>query len=322
MNRIDRLTATLIQLQSKRVVRAEEIAERFGISLRTVYRDVKALMEAGVPIGSEAGKGYFIVDGYHLPPVMFSQDEASALLTGGKLIEKMTDASIRKAYESALLKITSVLNAREKDHLENLQSSIAVYRGFCEQSESSVSNMCLVELQRALSFHLAVDLSYRSRKDEHTRRLVHPIGLVFYSGHWHLIGWCTLRQDYRDFRVDLIRTMTVTDEEYDSGKYYSLKEYFEQESEDAKELQKVVVTFRRTAAAYARNARSYYGFVSEQDLGDHIRMNFLVSNLHWFCRWLMMYGANVEIEEPTEALEVMTQLVSELQAHYAGALTS
>src|SRR3954466_13308775 len=128
MNRIDRLTAILIQLQTKRVVKAEEVAERFEISLRTVYRDVKALMEAGVPIGSEAGKGYFIVDGYHLPPVMFSQQEASAMLTAWKLVEKMTDVSIRKGYESALLKIKSVLNNAEKDHLENLQSSIEVFR--------------------------------------------------------------------------------------------------------------------------------------------------------------------------------------------------
>ncbi len=102
MNRIDRLTAILIHLQTKRVVKAEEISGRFEISLRTVYRDVRALMEAGVPIGSEAGKGYFIVDGYHLPPVMFNQEEASAMLTAGKLVEKMTDDSIRKAYDSAL----------------------------------------------------------------------------------------------------------------------------------------------------------------------------------------------------------------------------
>src|SRR5918993_4528957 len=128
MNRIDRLTAILIQMQTKRVVKAEEIADRFEISLRTVYRDVKALMEAGVPIGSEAGKGYFIVDGYHLPPVMFSQHEASAMSLAGKLVEKMTDLSVRKAYESALLKIKSVLNQSEKDHLENLQSSIQVLR--------------------------------------------------------------------------------------------------------------------------------------------------------------------------------------------------
>jgi predicted DNA-binding transcriptional regulator YafY len=124
MNRIDRLTAILIQLQSKRIVKAEEIAERFEISLRTVYRDVKSLMEGGVPIGSEAGKGYFIVDGYHLPPVMFNQEEASALLLAGKLVERMTDHSVRKAFESALLKIKSVLNDAEKDYLEMLQTSV------------------------------------------------------------------------------------------------------------------------------------------------------------------------------------------------------
>jgi predicted DNA-binding transcriptional regulator YafY len=87
MNRIDRLTAILVQLQSKKVVKAHEIADRFEISLRTVYRDVRALEEAGIPIGAEAGKGYFILDGYHLPPVMFSQQEANALVLGSKLIE-------------------------------------------------------------------------------------------------------------------------------------------------------------------------------------------------------------------------------------------
>src|ERR1043165_4884625 len=126
MNRIDRLTAILIHLQTKRVVKAEEMSNRFEISLRTVYRDVKALMEAGVPIGSEAGKGYFIVDGYHLPPVMFNEDEASALLMAGKLVEKMTDRSVRSAYESALMKIKSVLHESEKDHLEHLQSVMEV----------------------------------------------------------------------------------------------------------------------------------------------------------------------------------------------------
>src|SRR5260221_12378547 len=105
MNRIDRLTAILIHLQSKRIVKAEEMADRFEISLRTVYRDVRALMEAGVPIGSEAGKGYFIVDGYHLPQVMFSQEEASAILLAGKLVVKITVDSIRNTNAFALIKI-------------------------------------------------------------------------------------------------------------------------------------------------------------------------------------------------------------------------
>lgn len=119
MNRIDRLTAILIQLQSKRVVKAQEIADRFGISLRTVYRDVWALEEAGVPIGAEAGIGYFLED-YHLPPVMFSNEEASALLFGAKLVSKMADELLHESFESALYKIKSVLKRSEKEHLEDL----------------------------------------------------------------------------------------------------------------------------------------------------------------------------------------------------------
>lgn len=89
MNRIDRLSAILIQLQSKKIVRAQEIADRFEISLRTVYRDIRALEEAGVPIGAEAGIGYFLMEGYNLPPVRFSKEEAGSILMATKLAEKI-----------------------------------------------------------------------------------------------------------------------------------------------------------------------------------------------------------------------------------------
>src|SRR5882757_8548649 len=165
MNRIDRLTAILIQLQSKKIVKAEEIANRFEISLRTVYRDVKALMEAGVPIGSEAGTGYFIVDGYHLPPVMFNQEEASAMMMAGKLVEKMTDESVRKAFESALLKIKSVLNDSEKDHLEILQSYVSVARMPSMESARFPNNF-LTEIQKALVNKEVVEIEYQSTNEE------------------------------------------------------------------------------------------------------------------------------------------------------------
>src|ERR1044072_2103268 len=100
MNRIDRLSAILIQLQSRRLVKAQDIADKFSISLRTVYRDVHALGEAGVPVIGEAGIGYSLMEGYKLPPVMFTKDEASALLTAGKLIQSKTDETTAKHYVS------------------------------------------------------------------------------------------------------------------------------------------------------------------------------------------------------------------------------
>ena len=119
MNRIDRVSAILIHLQSRRVIRASEIAERFNISLRTVYRDIKTLEEAGIPIMGEAGIGYSIMDGYKLPPIMFTREEAISFLTAEKFIENLTDASTANNYKSALYKIKAILKTTEKVHLED-----------------------------------------------------------------------------------------------------------------------------------------------------------------------------------------------------------
>jgi predicted DNA-binding transcriptional regulator YafY len=125
MNRIDRLAAILIQLQSRPLVKAQDIATKFSISLRTVYRDVKALEEAGVPVIGEAGTGYRLMEGYKLPPVMFNMDEATALLTASKLVQSKTDAGISKHYIAALDKIRAILRHSEKDHIEEIDDHIA-----------------------------------------------------------------------------------------------------------------------------------------------------------------------------------------------------
>src|ERR1700742_1028880 len=128
MNRIDRISAILIHLQSRRVVKAGDIADRFNISLRTVYRDVKTLEEAGIPIIGEAGVGYSIMDGYRLPPVMFTREEATAFLTAEKFVEKLTDASTRASHKSAMYKIRAILKNAEKDLLEDMDDRILVFK--------------------------------------------------------------------------------------------------------------------------------------------------------------------------------------------------
>ncbi len=274
MNRIDRLTAILIQMQTKRIVKAEEIADRFEISLRTVYRDVKALMEAGVPIGSEAGKGYFIVDGYHLPPVMFTQEEGSAMLLAGKLVEKMTDKSIRREFESALLKIKAVLNDSGKDHLENLHAHVVVMR--TPHDEEPFPNHFLTSIQKAAVDKEVLRIEYSSNyADEITQREVEPLGLFYYGNAWHLIAWCRLRSGYRDFRSDRIKTLKSTGVKFDPRNLLSLQEYLATLVQSNKEMEKVTVVFDKSSAKYVGNTKYTYGFASEEDLHTKVRMTFL-----------------------------------------------
>src|SRR5437899_8618905 len=234
MNRVDRLMAIVVRLQSRRVVRAEDIAADFEISVRTVYRDLVALSEAGIPIVAEAGVGYSLVKGYHLPPVMFTAEEASALSIGGKLVEHLTDASLRKQMESALLKIRSVLPRDRQDFLDRLERSTAVLsRG--SNAIPRLSSEALIPIQRALAERRVLALDYQGgQRRDMTRRQVEPLGLVYYADNWHLIAYCRLRRDVRDFRTDRICKLQLQNELFSGHGDFSLKRYLEAAAHDGK----------------------------------------------------------------------------------------
>ncbi|MGN7819827.1 helix-turn-helix transcriptional regulator [Chitinophaga sp. 22536] len=318
MNRIDRLTAILIQLQGKKIVKAAEISERFNISLRTVYRDVKALQEAGVPIGAEAGTGYYIVDGYHLPPVMFSKEEAGALLTGEKLMEQFGDHSSRKQFGFAMEKIRSVLRGSEKDFLESLDENIVVQRNYGPVEEDNFPNRFLSDLQHALGHQQVVNMEYFSFQEEvATRREAEPIGIFHDGSNWHLIAWCRLRQGYRDFRVDRIRKLSLTSSYYKKDKRISLQEYLEQRRSAAPEKTLLVkIAVDKELRRYMRNQLYYFGLMDEAVKGDKIELTFLTSGLHYLARYLIMYTNGVNILEPEALKDTMREMITELKDHY------
>jgi predicted DNA-binding transcriptional regulator YafY len=319
MNRIDRLTAILIQLQGKKIVKAAEIADRFNISLRTVYRDVKALQEAGVPIGAEAGTGYYIVEGYHLPPVMFSKEEAAALLTGEKLMEQFSDHSNKKQFSLAMEKIRSVLRGTEKDYLESLDENIAVLRYQPVNLEAEqFPNRFLSDIQQALGMNQVISMEYFSLQEEvATRREVEPVGIFHMSANWHLIAFCRLRQGYRDFRIDRIRKLNVLSTHYKKDKHLSLQDYLEQQrqrSSDATHL--IKITIDNDVMRYVREQKYYYGLMDEKVTGDKTELTFLHSYLGNFARWLIMLGNRVEVIQPLELKTAVGKLITELQEHY------
>lgn len=224
MNRIDRLFGILTLLQSKKFVQAETIAAKFNISIRTVYRDVKALSEQGVPVSFEQNKGYYIVSGYFLPPVSFNSDEASALLLIESIVYGFSDKSIKKNYSSALNKIKAVLNKSQKDKLE------ALYNTTHLQLPSRITPDLdyLSPLQNAISSKLIIDIVYVNLKEESSKRSLEPIGLVFYALSWHVIAWCHKRNDYRDFKISRIREIKPTQIPFTRNEHLELSEYIKQ----------------------------------------------------------------------------------------------
>lgn len=313
MNRIDRLTAMLIQLQTKKLITAQEIANHFDISLRTVYRDVRALEEAGVPIGAEAGKGYFIMDGYHLPPVMFSEEEANALVLGAKLIEGQTDKSIKEHFSGAMLKIKSVLKSAQKDGLEKLEEQIRVSQPPIQVDDQFPNNF-MATIQKAMVEQKVLQFKYYSNHSgDMTERQVEPMGLVYYGSSWHLLAYCLLREGPRDFRVDRLVKLEITDCHFDPREPY---EEFIKRLTYGGELEEVIVQIKGEAARYIVNQKYYQGFVSEQKKGDAVEMKFLVPHLGYFSRWLAMLGDSVTIVSPDRLLTIMQKRAEELRRNY------
>lgn len=315
MNRLNRIAAILIKLQSQRVVRAQDIADTFSISLRTVYRDIRTLEAAGIPIVSEAGVGYSIMKGYFLPPVMFSHDEAVALMTAQKFVEKMADRSVNAAYGAAMTKIKAILEMTEKDSLQNLDPRIEV------RSRRSASGMevgleaTYQSVLSAIAANKVLNITYqRPAKEQPTVRDIEAIGVFFSDDSWYCIAWCRLRNDYRSFRLDRIQKITITDERL-SANHPTLKEYL-QKGPDHKDLQKIVVEFDNSVLHHIGRQKYYLGFVEAQEGDDKTELTFLTNQLDAMSHWLLMFIDQVRVVSPPELREKIQGLVRGLSNYY------
>ncbi|GHC48584.1 helix-turn-helix transcriptional regulator [Roseibacillus persicicus] len=312
MNRIDRLTAMVLMLQGRRVVTAEQIADHFEISVRTVYRDIAALGEVGVPIVAEAGVGYCLMRGYHMPPVMFTEDEAAALFMSGELAEQFGDESLKKSLRGALLKVRSVLPEEKKDYLSRLGNSLGVWSGRKNQEEVS-SLMCV---QEAVVRRRCLALSYNTgSRGEISERVVEALGVVFYGGHWHLLGWCRLRKAMRDFRLDRISRWELSEECFEGHDDFSLMDFLECEA-DGEDLVDVVVECEAWALERLLSdmpARR----IERTSLADgRSRLSAEAFSLDWLAAWLLGLGTGVRAVAPEELVEKVVSAARGVAAQY------
>lgn len=319
MNRTDRLVAMVMHLQGRRVVRAEELAQRFEISLRTVYRDVAALNEAGVPIVGEAGVGYNLVRGYNLPPIMLTADEASALVVGAQLVRQFGDASLVEPMTSAIDKLRAVLPRDRQEHVDRLARQTVISNRPGRVATDPSAQPWLLAVQRGVAQRRVLRITYRARAAEGpTMRDIEPLGVVFYGGAWYLVAWCRLRKDYRHFRVDRIQQLDPLPETFPSHPEFSLKDHLV--SETRKEDTLPARIWLSDRAIERARGESWATLIEDCRRNGGAEFTLYTFSLEWLARWLLGYGSDAEALEPPPLRELVGQQLQAVLAKYDSAL--
>ena len=221
MRRADRLFQIIQFLRTRRVTTAQWLAERLEVSERTIYRDIKDLILSGVNIEGEAGIGYVVRKGFDLPPLMFSEDEITALTLGARLVESWADASIATAAQSALSKIETVL----PDDIKSSLGNTLLFSPFTRITPEISTTMA--EVRFAADKRRKISLQYNDAKRNSSDRIIWPLGMFFWGSVWTIGAWCELRDDFRVFRLDRIKSLCVLDENYPQEKGKSLQNLIE-----------------------------------------------------------------------------------------------
>ena len=222
MRRAERLFQLVQLIRGRRLSTAGFLAQRLEVSERTVYRDVADLVAQGVPIDGEAGVGYRMRAGFDLPPLMFTNDEARALVAAVRIAQPRLDVALAHHAEAALSKILAVLPATARAAAE----SLALYAPPVGPDEATRAR--LETLRVAAEARHKLRLVYVDLKDKRSERVVRPLGCFYWSAVWTLAAWCDAREGFRNFRVDRIGELQVLDERFRDEPGKTLADLFRQ----------------------------------------------------------------------------------------------
>jgi len=315
MNRTDRLVAMVMYLQGRRVVRAEELATHFEVTPRTIYRDVSALSEAGVPISGEAGVGYSLVKGYHLPPVMLTSEEAGALFVGSEMVRQFADASLHAPTTTAIDKLRAILPVDCRDKLERLVRNTVIVGPSPSERFAPSDRRWLLTLQQAIVQRQVLAVVYHGKlRTEDTTREVEPLGTVYNTGAWYLVAWCRLRSDYRFFRIDRLSEVKVKPERFAPRPDFSLPKYLEQAAW-SKDMASAEVRFAPSALERVHR-EGFSGLISERKTAEGVEVKFATFSLEWLADWLLSFGEEAEALAPDALREILASRARAIAKRY------
>lgn len=210
MQRAERLLDLIQGLRRRRrPVTADTLAAELNVSVRTVYRDIAALMRQGVPVRGEAGIGYVLDAGFDLPPLMLSPDEIEAVLVGMRWLTERADSALARAAEDVVSKVAAVLPT----HLRPILLDGALFAP-SYGAEMQVDQVDVAGVRTAIRQGRKLEVGYRDEAGRESQRMIWPIGMTFYERVRIVIAWCELREAFRHFRTDRITGLVLREERY------------------------------------------------------------------------------------------------------------
>ena len=299
MNRTERLFALVLLLQNRPNMSSRDLSDHFGISRRTVFRDLRALTESGVPLTYAEEGGYEILEGYQLPPLMLTAREAATLLMGTEFMKLQSDASLRTDSDQVGLKIRSVLPKEIREYIDSLRTKTVLdpYWIHAAQEEARADEGRWYRLSEAVARERRVIMSYFvESRGEQTKRTVDPLGLVYYVDHWNLIAFDHLRGEVRNFRLDRIDSMHVLSEGFVRPEGFDLVRHLEARGV-RQATQKIKIQFEEDV--YRRAKQGIPARLdSEVKKDGRVEVGFRFDNLNYVATWLLRFGTEVSVVSP------------------------
>ncbi|VAW41436.1 hypothetical protein MNBD_GAMMA01-83 [hydrothermal vent metagenome] len=219
MRKADKLFQLTNLIRARQPVTAQQIAIELNVSVRTVYRYIDDLSVSGIPIYGTTGLGYQLDKQFELPPLNLTEKEVDALLLGVKMVSSWTGETLSESASSLAHKIEAVLPEKLKQEYAN-----TIY---APNFLHTVKDRRVWELlYKAIKSSNIVSIHYTALTKKHTSRKIYPLGLFYWGSKWTLGSWCTLRNDFRNFRIDRIAEITVLEKQYNKTKTINLQSYF------------------------------------------------------------------------------------------------
>ncbi len=223
MRRADRLFKIVEFLKSRRrAVTAKIIAEEFEVNIRTVYRDIADLQLSGVPVIGEAGVGYMLNQDYIVRPLMFDIEEIEALVLGAQMVKSWADPALAKAARQSLNKITAIVPKERRSDMEDTALFSLPSQAKTEITIDSTALRHAIRLKKLVKFDYDKESKHRSS------RHVRPLALAFFGPVWLLLGWCESRKDFRNFRLDRMKKLHITEEHFQDEQSKTLADFLRQ----------------------------------------------------------------------------------------------